>query len=134
MILSRILLISLIVSSLLISTTAFSEDAVLINKNDKAPFTGVLLDTKKAQEYKNTTVERDNLKDLNLSLSTSLNLQTDLIQRKDTQLKLVLDQNDKLSQSVEKSRDTSELEKIVWFGLGIIISGISVYAYSKINK
>lgn len=125
----KIFLIFLISSSLVLG-----ESAVPLNLGDKAPFEGVLFTTPKAQELKNTLIERDSLKIINYSLNTSINLQTDILTHKDNQIKLIMDQNDNLAKEVYSERSLNSWEKFLWFGVGVLSSVLILYGVKEAAK
>jgi len=111
---------------ILTSLQTKAEDAVYLNQNDKAPYSGYLLPQDKLIELRNNTFERDALKGQNDSLNRSLALQNDIIGHKDEQLKLYSDQNDKLAQTAYRAENMSNLEKLGFIGLGILLTGLAI--------
>ena len=124
----------LFVILLLLSFFSYAEDAVHLNVNDKAPFDGFLITPAKVNQFAQTVNERDNLQQLNNSLNTSINLQTDIITHKDTQINLLLDQNDKLAKTAAASQTINDWVKVGYFLGGILLIGASGYAYHSFTK
>lgn len=116
------------------STICYADDSVVLQKNQNAPFAGILFTQEKSQDLKNKLIERDVLLQLNDSLKNSLNFQQDIINQTQSQKKLLLDQNDQLANSLYKERTMSNVEKAAYFVLGIIAVGVSAYGYRQINK
>lgn len=52
---------------------------------------------------------------------------------KDTQIKLLTDQNDKLTKTLESTSSLSSFEKFGWFIGGIILTGLAVEGASKLT-
>jgi hypothetical protein len=52
----------------------------------------------------------------------------------DRKTKLLLDQNDKLYEMLNKERSRSNWEKIIWFSLGFLSVGMGVYGVKEITK
>lgn len=119
-------MVRLIIILSLISNVAWAEDSVFLNKGQAAPYEGFLLDKEKVLDYRNTTFERDSLKLQNASLNTSLSLQNDIIARKDQQLKLYSDQNDKLATTAYNAENMSTWQKIGYIALGVVITGLAI--------
>lgn len=116
------------------STICYADESVVLQKNQSAPFAGILFTQEKSQDLKNKLIERDVLLQLNDSLRNSLNFQQDIINQTQSQKKLLLDQNDQLANSLYKERTMSNVEKAAYFVLGIIAVGVSAYGYRQINK
>lgn len=123
-----------LLASLLIVNNALAQDAVYLNQNDKAPFTGYLLPQEKLVELKNNTMERDTLEAQNASLNASLKLQDDIIAKKDQQLTLYSEQNDKLAQTANSALSLSTWEKIGYITLGVVITGLAVKGAHELYK
>lgn len=117
---------TLLISLLILSNTVLAQDAVYLNQNDKAPFTGYLLPQEKLVELKNNTMERDTLEAQNASLNASLKLQDDIIAKKDQQLILYSNQNDKLAQTANSALSLSTWEKVGYITLGIVVTGLAI--------
>ena len=112
-------------------TPCYSQDAITIQKGTQAPFTGILLPSDKAEDMKNAIIERDGLKKMNDSLKLSIDLQDDLINRKDNQIKVVLEQNDVLSKA---DKSTNTLEKGLWFSGGALAVILLLYGVKNAAK
>ena len=117
----KILILILII---LITDTSFS--AVRINKGEKAKFTGILTTEK---EF-NGMVKDIKLGDLNKEViehyKNLTNIQKTVIKQRTEQLGLVRNMNDKLSDRLESTERYSNLQKTVWFVLGVITTSLAV--------
>ena len=111
---------------ILTSLQTKADDAVWLDKGQSAPYAGYLLPEDKLIQLRNNTLERDLLKGQNDSLNRSLALQDDVIGKKDQQLKLYSDQNDKLAQTAYNAESMSNLEKLEFIGLGVLITGLAI--------
>lgn len=109
------------------ASSLHAEDAVVLNRDDKAPFRGVLLSPDKAQELKDSVIELEGTKKLNVSLGVSLNLQQDIINRKDQQLKLMLESEDMLSKRLGEERSISDFTKVLCFAAGVLATILVLY-------
>lgn len=116
-----------IIYILLFSFLANAEDATALKKGDKATFDGILISQDKAQEIKNTSVERDNLLQINDSLNKSLILQSQISDLNQQKVNILQDQDTKLAKSLQDSQSMNNWEKIMWFSLGFIIPVAGFY-------
>lgn len=126
--------INLIIFSILINNICLADDSVILNKDDKAPFTGILFTPEKSQDLKNKLIERDAYIQLNDSLNKSLNFQQDIINRNNDKNKLCMDQNDVLAKSLYSERQMNDLEKFGLVLLGIGITGLTYWGYGQLHK
>lgn len=135
----KITLISLILTShisyaLELKDLAPNTNTAVLKKDDKAPFDGVLLSKKKANEVKNGLSERDKLKEINKSLETSVSLEKDNVKQSEDKNAQLLERNDELAKDLKDSRNMSDIQKILWFGLGALGVGLVGYGAAKISK
>lgn len=112
----------------------YAEDSVFLKKDEKAPFEGFLLSEEKVRELRNTTIERDAYKSLNESYQKSTNFLKETLSIKDNQIQILLNQNDNLAKSLKEERSTSNLERIAWFALGVVGTGLAAYGIQKITQ
>lgn len=123
---------SLLITSIIITTNAFSADASLpdaiaIKKDTPAPFSGILLTHIKAQEVEKDLIDLDGTKSLNDSLQKSLDISQKNYTIETQKTAVLLNRNDALAKQVESSEATTNFERVVWVVLGIglgILSGI----------
>jgi len=111
--------ILLIISSL-ISNLSFAEEAVLLSKGEAAPYSGALLPVDKLQELRKAYLEKDSL-----SRSIELYKSNELLYTK--KVDVLSEQNDRLAKTAYEERNMSTLEKIGYFGLGAILTGLVAY-------
>lgn len=126
---SKCLLIGLTVVSL--SNSVYSQDSVPIAKGTPAPFSGILLSKPKAEQIRVELIERDQFKLFNQTLLENSELQNKIILNQKTQVEIVLKQNEKL---IKETRTQTNTERMIWFGLGVISSGLAVYGASLLVK
>lgn len=128
---------SIIVSNIFLFTSVVkAEDnkVVLIEKGQSAPYSGLLFPKEEANKIRVELLELQTLKLLNESYEKSFDLMqknNDLFAKKES---LLLDQNEKLSLALVESRQSNSIQKIIWFSLGILVTGISVYGAKKITQ
>ena len=114
-------LIFLITTSLSFNT--FANVASPLKKGDVAQFDGVLLDNEKATELRNDVLERDSLK-------RQIDIYKQLEVLSQTQLDKLLSNTKALNDELSKQR--SPYDPYIWFGVGVLATGLSIYAAKKI--
>lgn len=111
-----------------------SSDVIIVNKGDPAPFVGYLMDKETGQLSRIRLIEGEEAKKLNLSYQKSIENYQANEMLYNSQVKTVLEQNDKLSQSLRSSQSLNSWEKIGYFISGVILSGAAVYGASQLRK
>ncbi len=106
-------------------------DSVPINKGTPAPFSGILLSKEKAEQVRIELIERDQFKLFNKTLLDNSDLQNKIISNQKNQVETLLKQNEKL---ITKNNTTNNTERLLWFGLGVISSGLAVYGASLLVR
>lgn len=125
----KILLISLI------ATNSFADnDVVSLLKGQPAPFDGLLFTIPKAEDLKRSVVERDNYKLLSESLERSIDLFKKNDELNNQKVNILLEQNDKLAKNLYEARSTSTAERVLWFGLGLAVTGMAIYGAKTLTK
>lgn len=131
-------LISLIlisqINSALADLSATSPDAVFLEKGAQTPFSGFLISKDKALDMRNTSIQRDEYKLLNDSLTRSINYYQSNETLKDSKVNTLLDQNDKLAVALNDARSTTTWEKVAYFIGGAIITSAAFYGATKLVK
>lgn len=123
----KTILTLLLITSISLPTLSFADDAIVLNKDDKAPFRGILLSPRKAAELNDTELERDSL----LRSVTLYKSNQDLYEKRTS---VLLEQNDKLATQLYSARQTSDWEKVAWFGLGAVLTGLVGYGVYRAAK
>lgn len=129
----KIFKIFLIVLSL-ISSPVYAENAVYLEKDKPAPFTGFLITEQKAKEYQLTDIKLTEVTALNESLKKSLVLQQDVINLTNKKADLAVSGMERLSKQLYDERGLTSYERLLWFGLGVVAVGIAVYGAKKLTQ
>lgn len=126
---------SLITLILIITTTnALADDPTLIKKNEPAPYNGLLFSIPKATELHKDIVERDALKLTNESLQKSLSITQENYSIEQKKTSILDNRNDELAKRLQESNHTSDGEKLLWMGVGIVVTGVAIYGVSQLRK
>ena len=132
------LIVFLLLNSILIPsiTPAFADedDAYIISQDEKAPFSGLLFRKDKAQELKNTVLERNALVIVNGSLEKSLALKNDSIFLIESKNSLLLKDNDSLATNLHNERTTNAWTHAFYFALGAGGMILGLYGLKQISK
>lgn len=123
-----------LISILIIPTNLIAQDTVFLNTGDKAPYSGYLLSPDKAKEQRNIGLERDSLKLTNLSLQKSLDYQSNVILDVNKQITELKSDKSNLADQLGKQTSSNNLEKIVYFGLGVLATSFAVMAAKQLTK
>jgi hypothetical protein len=116
---------------LIFSTTVKADsDVVFVNKNSPAPFDGILFTESKAKDLRRDILESDKTKILLQSQLHKSTMLQQVIELKETEIELYRKQNQRLLVS-EQSSNTMQY---VWFGLGVLATGIAVYGAGSLAK
>lgn len=112
-------MIKFILIFILISNLASAQNAVHLNRNDKAPFEGNLLTLEITKQLYNDSLEKSSLqKQLDLT-----NSNVTLLKQNET---LLLDQNGKLIKAAQSEKTLTDLEKAGCFVLGVVVTGLAI--------
>lgn len=123
---------SIVVSSCIISSGYVrAESVVYLEKNKPAPYSGVLFPSAKADELRKIAIEVETLRAINESYDKSIQLYRQTIQLADDKFKILETQNDNLANALVESRRSNDLQRIIWFSLGVLATGFAVYGAKK---
>lgn len=118
----------------LFSFNLYAQDSVYLDQDKSAPFAGYLLPKEKVQEFQQMSLDLNNKNLMIESYQKSIDLyksNEDLYNKK---VSTLMDQNDKLATDLNSNRGLTDVERIVWFGLGIVSVGLAVYAGKQFVK
>lgn len=117
----------LIIILLLISNVCYSDQSTYLNKDDKAPYDGFLLDREKASKVRLLDI------DYKEALKTQEYLKTDnelYVKR----LENMTQENDRLSKQLVEARDPNIWDKIGFFFLGALVTTGIAYGVSRATR
>jgi len=124
---------NLLMLSVLSVSPSFAQDSVLLQAQEKAPFTGILIKPETVQELRRAVIERDGLSQEKVSYERSLELYRKSDELGQKKVDLLLTQNDKLALRLGEERSMSNWQRVGWFSLGIIATGFAGYSLGKIK-
>jgi hypothetical protein len=120
--------------TLLIGLTTVSnvgaQDAVYIQKGQPAPYSGIIFTESAANELRSEVLEKQKLKLTNLSLQNERDMYKSVAGLKGEQIEQYRRQNDALL----RLDTTNKTMNYVWFGLGILATGVAVYGARGLAK
>lgn len=125
----------LLLISLIFSTTARSNnDVISIKKGTPAPFTGILFTEDKAKELRTDLLELDKSRIILLSKEQQLGIFQERLELRDEEIELYHKQNERLVKQNGTNKDVGMVERVVWFGLGVVVTGAAVYAAGSLAR
>lgn len=107
------------------SNISYGDEVVLLEKGATAPFKGLLFSPKKSEDVYN---EMESLNEKTKSLERIIALYKENEFLYDRKVNTLLDQNMKLSDTLLKTENSTDLQKVLWFGLGAIAVSLGMYA------
>lgn len=116
------------------SSTAWTneiEGARYIKKGEVSPTPGILLPEETAIKVRYKLIEAKQIEE-SYEKSIKLYKQNEAIYEQKE--KTLLEQNDKLAVQLKEARESTQLEKILYFFGGVLLSGAAVYGASKLAK
>jgi hypothetical protein len=116
------------------SNTVYAQDVTLLNKGEPAPYKGLLFTESKANEIRKELLELDTLKLMEKSYEKSIKYYKDNEELYKHKVDTLLVQNDKLSAAYIQIRERSDWENRLWFGLGMVLTGLAVYSAAQLKK
>lgn len=119
--------------SIIGSSFAKADEVTLIDKGSPAPFKGYLFPEDKALKFKNELQELDRLKELVVSYDKSISLYKSNEELYNHKINVLLEQNNKLVDSIGKTEERDKWENRLWFILGMTVTAIGVYGAGQLK-
>lgn len=123
----KLILLTLSISLININNCfALDQSVLLLEKDIPAPYKGYLFPEEKVLQLRKDLLQLDTYKSLLDSYDRSILLyqNNELILNK--KINLLLTQNDVLVQSAYNAQDRGNLENWIWFGLGMLVTGVGI--------
>lgn len=121
----------ILLSSLLIASNSFGYDFKLLKQGEAAPYEGLLFSVPSSRRLKQELLDLDKQKSINESLSTSISLYKKNQDLMVVQVEALKKDSDSLAEAVKASERNSTFNKILYFSIGALTSGLIVYAASR---
>lgn len=126
-------LLAFLTSASLLVASAQAE-VTLVYKGNVVPHDGFLFTREDADLVRIDRLERDMLKEKSASLERSLDLQTKNLELSNNSVDLLMKRNDHLSQALQEGRVTTTIERVTWFALGVLATGLAFYGAQTISS
>ena len=110
--------------------TASTDEVIYLDKGRSAPFSGVLMPDKVARDLRSELLEKDKLEILHKTEQFKNENLNKIITLKDSEIELYRKQNERLV----KLKDNNNTINYVWFGLGVLVTGLAVYGAGSLAK
>lgn len=125
-----ITLYCLILSSLSLADT----DPYLATKGHVLPQDSWVFSPNKALDVRNRLIDLDAQLKINDSLNKQIDLYKGVNDIQNTNLNLVMQQNDRLAKSLNDDRAMTNYERIGYFILGVVATGVAFYGLKQISR
>ena len=118
----------------LISCNVYGQEVHVLTQGQPAPFSGVLFPNKKANEIRKQLIQGDGYKLINESLEKSITLYKDNEKLQNEKINLLLTENINLNNRVDSLKKSNDLERVIWFSLGVLATGFALYGAKKATQ
>lgn len=124
-----------LVLSLILNQTAFAEciDVQEVKAGDKIVCDGVLLSPDAAKKIDTQQVDLKYYKDLSDKLLQRKDLTDKEVNVLDQRLKLYQDESSNLADKLSQRESTDKWERLMYFGLGVLATGLAVYGATQLR-
>lgn len=120
--------------TLTLPSSILADDPAFQHKGYKLTDDAWIFSPNKAKEVRDKLIDLDTETKTNDSLMKSLSLQKDMSDLQEKKLQTLAQQNDRLTQTVSDNRAMSDWHKIMWFTLGVVVTGLAVYGAKALTK
>ena len=120
--------------SLTFLTNAKANDVISITKGTPAPFSGILFTEDKAKEIRTELLELDKSRIMLLSKEQQLDIFQNRLELKNEEIELYRKQNQRLVNQNESNKKIGSVERVMWFGLGVLATGAAIYMAGSLSK
>lgn len=105
-----------------------------ITKGTPAPYDGHLFTEAKAREVRKELLEKDGLVIFTKALLENEVRYKQIIRNNNAQVDLLKEQNEKLVKRAQNTENLPLYERVLWFGLGMAVTGLTLYGAAQIVK
>lgn len=124
---------------LVLNQTAFAadtcpEDIQVLNKGQVANCSGILLSPNASKQMDEAIADSKYFKEINLKLIERKELTDKQVSILDQRLQLYMNESTVLAKELSTRDSQSSFQKIMYFGLGVLATGIAVYGASRLDR
>ena len=112
------------------STKGITNETFFVQKGEKAPITGYLFSEQQTRDIRRELLDKDELSVRLQSTRGQLQNYEHILKLKDSEIESYKTQNQRLV----KLDQNNETMKYVWFGLGILVTGMAVYGAGSLSR
>ena len=112
------------------STEGIANETFFVQKGEKAPITGYLFSEQQTRDIRRELLDKDELSVRLQSARGQLQNYEHILKLKDSEIESYKTQNQRLV----KLDQNNETMKYVWFGLGILVTGMAVYGAGSLSR
>ena len=112
------------------STEGIANETFFVQKGEKAPITGYLFSEQQTRDIRRELLDKDELSVRLQSTRGQLQNYEHILKLKDSEIESYKTQNQRLV----KLDQNNETMKYVWFGLGILVTGMAVYGAGSLSR
>lgn len=112
------------------STEGIANETFFVQKGEKAPITGYLFNEQHTRDIRRELLDKDELSVRLQSARGQLQNYEHILKLKDSEIESYKTQNQRLV----KLDQNNETMKYVWFGLGILVTGMAVYGAGSLSR
>ena len=109
------------------------DDVQVIKKDEVANCDGLLLSPEASKQSDDAIQDAKYYKDLSGKLMDRRELHMEHVETLDKRLELYMNQSNVLAQELHKKEKDDKWENILYFGLGVLATGIAVYGAGQLD-
>jgi len=125
----------LLISLNLVAGSSFAEEKVdYLEKGTPMPYSGFVFPVSKAQDCRLALIEKEQYEAIKASYDRSIKLYKTTERISDDKMLALSQENFNLSTQLSETKSSSQYSNILWFGLGVLATGLSIYGAKQIIK
>jgi len=98
------------------------------------PYSGFVFPVSKAQDCRLALIEKEQYEAIKASYDRSIKLYKTTERISDDKMLALSQENFNLSTQLSETKSSSQYSNILWFGLGVLATGLSIYGAKQIIK